>query len=185
MLNALHENRRAQLALGLLGGVVFGFLLQRGGATDYNVLVGQLLLTDFTVLKIMLSAVVTGMIGVHLLHRFGLAKPSPRPGSWGSTAIGGLIFGVGFGVLGYCPGTVAGAVGEGRLDAIVGGVPGILLGAALFAALYPKLSRGILEKGAFRSLTLPEALGARTWWVIPPLALALVGVLVWLESAGL
>jgi uncharacterized protein len=48
-------------------GIAFGFLLQKGGATKYDVIVGQLLLTDFTVLKIMLSAVLVGMIGIYAM----------------------------------------------------------------------------------------------------------------------
>ncbi len=85
--------------LGLLFGVMFGFLLQKGGATDYNVITGQLLLTDFTVMKLMLSAVIVGMIGFHLLKHFGYAKLHAAEGSIGSNVIGGLIFGVGFALL--------------------------------------------------------------------------------------
>jgi len=97
-------------------------LLQKGGVTRYDVIIGQLLLTDFTVLKVMLSAVVTGMVGVYALKGAGLANLHPKPGSLGSTAVGGLIFGLGFGILGYCPGTVVGAVAQGSLDALFGGV---------------------------------------------------------------
>ena len=62
MLKILHENTNLQLSIGLLTGILFGFLLQKGGVTKYDVIIGQLLLTDFTVVKIMLSAVVTGML---------------------------------------------------------------------------------------------------------------------------
>lgn len=62
MLKILHENTNLQLSIGLLTGILFGFLLQKGGVTRYDVIIGQLLLTDFTVVKIMLSAVVTGML---------------------------------------------------------------------------------------------------------------------------
>ncbi|NLN89419.1 MAG: YeeE/YedE family protein [candidate division WS1 bacterium] len=185
MLTKLHDNKSAQLGLGLAGGIVFGFLLQRGGATDYNVIINQLLLKDFTVMKLMLSAVITGMIGVHLLERWGLAKTSPRPGGWGSTALGGLIFGVGFATLGYCPGTAAGAVGEGRFDAIFGGVIGILIGAAVFAALYPALDKAILNKGAFRKVTLAELLRVPKWCAIVPVALLLTLLLMALEYGSL
>ncbi len=127
MLKTLHRKKGTQLGIGFAAGILFGFLLQKGGATTYEVIIGQLLLTDFTVVKIMLTAVVTGMIGVHLLRSLGLAELHPKPGSLGSTAIGGLIFGVGFGILGYCPGTMIGAVGQGSLDALFGGLPGMLL----------------------------------------------------------
>src|SRR5512139_550265 len=110
MLKALHAKQDVQLIIGLVVGVLFGFLLQKGGVTNYNVIIGQLLLTDFTVVKVMLSAVIVGMIGFHLLKHLGYVRSHAAKGSIGSNVIGGLIFGIGFALLGYCPGTVAGAV---------------------------------------------------------------------------
>ena len=185
MLTGLHSKKAAQLVLGLLAGTVFGFLLQKGGATKYDVIIGQLLFEDFTVVKIMLSAVVVGMIGVHLLRSLGLAQLHPKQGSWGSIPIGGLLFGCGFATLGYCPGTVAGAVGNGYLDALIGGVGGIVLGAWLFAVLYPRLQATILNKGDFGDVTLPQLLKVNAWFVVIPSAAALVGLLALLEWAGL
>ena len=115
---------RSQLVWGFVFGIVFGFLLQKGGVTKYDVILGQLLLEDYTVIKIMLSAVVTGMIGIHLMKSLGWVQLNPKSGSWGKNAIGGLIFGLGFALLGYCPGTIAGAIGNGYLDALVGGLAG-------------------------------------------------------------
>ena len=184
MLTNVHARKRLQLVLGLAAGIVFGFLLHKGGVTKYDVIVGQLLLEDFTVVKIMLSAVIAGMIGVHLLKSFGLAQLHPKPGSVGTTVIGGLIFGAGFGILGYCPGTVAAAVGNGYLDALAGGVPGILVGAAIFAAIYPRLEAGILSKGDFGTVTLPELFKVNPWVVVVPVAAALVLLLVVLELVG-
>ena len=104
LLAIFHKNNRAQIVLGLLFGIVFGFLLQKGGVTDYNIIEGQLLLTDFTVLKVMLSAVMVGMIGFHLLKHFGYVQSHAAEGTIGSNVIGGLIFGVGFALLGYARG---------------------------------------------------------------------------------
>ena len=174
-----------QLTVGLAIGVVFGFLLQKGGVTHYDVIIGQLLLDDFTVVKVMLSAVITGMLGIHLLRSLGLARLHPKPGSAGSSVIGGLIFGLGFGLLGYCPGTIMGAVGNGYLDALVGGVPGFVVGAWLFATVYPRLQNTILSKGDFGELTLPVLLKVNPWLVVLPAALLLTGLLVLLEQAGL
>ena len=185
MLARLHGRRSLQLVIGLLMGMAFGFLLHKGGVTHYDVIIGQLLLTDFTVVKVMLSAAVTGMLGVYILRSLGAARLHPKPGSIGTSVIGGLIFGVGFGVLGYCPGTVAGAVGRGALGALLGGVPGMLIGAGLFAALYPRLQRSVLAWGWFGTLTLPELIRVNAWLVVPPIAAALVGVLILLERAGL
>src|SRR4030065_1748906 len=183
MLKALHKKEKFQLGIGFAVGILFGFLLQKGGVTNYNVIIGQLLLTDFTVVKVMLSAMVTGMIGVHLLRSLGLAQLHPKPGSFGSSVIGGLIFGVGFGILGYCPGTLAGAVGQGFLDALLGGIIGILIGAGLFAALYPKLERIILNRGNFGEMTFPQMLKVNPWWVVLPVSVGLIAILFWIEKS--
>jgi hypothetical protein len=185
MLKTLYAHKKIQLAIGLAIGVLFGFLLQKGGVTDYDVIIGQLLLADFTVFKVMLSAVVTGTLGVHLLRSLGLVRLHPKPGSLGTSVAGGLIFGVGFAVLGYCPGTVTGAVGQGFLDALFGGIVGTLLGAGLFAAVYPKLQKPVLSKGDFGAITLPELLQVNAWAVVVPVAILLTALLLWMERAGL
>ncbi|MBN2070465.1 MAG: YeeE/YedE family protein [Candidatus Krumholzibacteriota bacterium] len=176
---------RSQLLWGLLFGMIFGFLLQKGGATKYDVIIGQLLLEDFTVIKIMLSAVATGMIGIYTMKNLGWVRLQPKPGSIGMSAIGGLIFGVGFAVLGYCPGTIAGAVGNGYLDAAAGGLTGIWLGAGIFASIYPRVKEGILKKGDFGTVTLPGLFKVNDWIVVIPMAVLLTLVMVWIESAGL
>ena len=176
---------RSSLAWGFVFGIIFGFLLQKGGVTKYDVILGQLLLEDFTVIKIMLSAVVTGMIGIHLMKSLGWIQLKPKTGSWGKNAIGGLIFGVGFAVLGYCPGTIAGAVGNGYLDALTGGLIGIIVGSGLFASLYPRLKDGILSKGDFGNLTLPRLLKVNDWIIIIPLSGLIVLLLFLIEQAGL
>ncbi len=176
---------RSSLAWGFVFGIIFGFLLQKGGVTKYDVILGQLLLEDFTVIKIMLSAVVTGMIGIHLMKSLGWIQLKPKAGSWGKNAVGGLIFGLGFAVLGYCPGTIAGAVGNGYLDALTGGLIGIIVGSGLFASLYPRLKSGILSKGDFGNLTLPRLLKVNDWVIIIPLSGLIVLVLFLIERAGL
>ena len=178
MLIPLRKAKSTQMVLGLLAGFVFGFLLQRGGATNYNVIIGQLLLKDFTVLKIMMSAVVVGMIGVFFMRDRGWVNLHPKPGSVGMTVVGGLIFGAGFALLGYCPGTAVGAVGQGQLDALFGGVPGIVLGAGLFAVIYPHVQHGILTKGHFGTISLPDVFKVNHWIVIPVLSALIVALFV-------
>ncbi|MGF1586909.1 MAG: YeeE/YedE thiosulfate transporter family protein [Bacteroidales bacterium] len=177
------EDRRP-LFFGLIFGILFGFLLHKGGATKYDVIAGQLLLTDFTVLKIMLSAVVTGMIGIYFMKSMGWIKLSLKDGSVGMNVIGALIFGVGFAVLGYCPGTIAGAIGNGYLDAIVGGLAGIILGTWIFAVMYPKLKDNILKKGYFGDITIQHLLKVNDWVVVVPAAVLIILILVWIEKAG-
>jgi uncharacterized protein len=178
------EEDRRPLFFGLGFGILFGFLLHKGGATKYDVIVGQLLLTDFTVLQIMLSAVVVGMIGIYIMKSLGWIKLSLKSGSVGKNVIGALIFGVGFAVLGYCPGTIAGAIGNGYLDAIVGGLAGILLGTWIFAVMYPKLKDGILKMGDFGDITLPRLLKVNDWVVVVPAAVLIILILVWIERTG-
>ena len=179
------KDDKRSLFFGLGFGILFGFLLHKGGVTKYDVIVGQLLLTDFTVLKIMLSAVVTGMIGIYVMKSLGWIKLSIKSGSLGQNIIGALIFGVGFAVLGYCPGTIAGAIGNGYLDAIVGGLAGILAGTWIFAVMYPKLKDGILKKGDFGDITFPHLFKVNDWVVVVPVAALIILLLVWFENAGL
>jgi len=185
MLKRVHQRKKLQLGIGFGTGILFGFLLQKGGVTNYDVILGQLLLTDFTVVKIMLSAVITGMVGVYLLRSLGLATLHPKPGSLGSTVIGGLLFGAGFGLLGYCPGTLAGAVGQGALDALLGGIIGILIGTGLFAQFFPTLEKKILNKGFWGEATWPDLLRVNPWGLILPITLGLILLLFWLETSGL
>jgi hypothetical protein len=185
MLTTLHAKKTSQLTIGFCLGILFGFLLEKGGVTRYDVILGQLLLTDFTVVKVMLTAVVVGKIGVHFLKRLGVAQLHPKPGSVGSSVVGGLIFGVGFALLGYCPGTMVGAIGQGSLDALFGGLLGMLIGAGLFAEFYPVLEKGILRRGDFGELTFPQLLKVNPWWVILPVALGIICLLYWLEMSGL
>lgn len=177
------EDKRL-LIFGLAFGILFGFLLHKGGVTKYDVIVGQLLLTDFTVLKVMLSAVVTGMIGVYMMESQGWIQLSIKSGSVGKNVIGALIFGVGFALLGYCPGTIAGAIGNGYLDAITGGLAGILLGTWIFALMYPRLKEGILKKGEFGDITLPRLLKVNNWVVVVPAVLLILLLLLWIEAIG-
>lgn len=184
LLASVHKNNRVQIALGLLFGIVFGFLLQKGGVTDYNIIEGQLLLTNFTVLKVMLSAVMVGMIGFHLLKHFGYVQSHAAEGTIGSNVIGGLIFGVGFALLGYCPGTVAGAVGTGALDALFGGMVGMLIGAGIFAEFYPSLKK-ILMKWPLPVITVPEFLKLSLWTTIVIMEVGMLALLLILEHFGL
>jgi hypothetical protein len=184
-LTRLHKNGKAQVLLGLLIGIVFGFLLQKGGVTSYEVIIGQLLLTDFTVLKVMASAVATGLVGFFVLTRLGYAKRHIRAASIGSNVIGGLIFGTGFGLLGYCPGTVAGAVGQGALDALFGGVIGLLIGAGIFSEIYPSLNKKILNYGEIKEETVHELLRLPEWLVVLAGFFLIILFLYLLESAGL
>lgn len=182
MLEKLHANKKIQSLLGLGIGFFFGFLLQKGGVCDYEVIMGQLLLKDFTVMKIILTAIVIGMLGVYAMRDAGWVTLHKKKGSLGTSVPGPLIFGVGFALLGYCPGTSIGAVGHGALDALVGGVIGIMIGAAGYAAVYPYLQKRILNIGDFGDMTIIELVRARNpWTVIVSVAVLIVVFLILLE----
>lgn len=180
----IRSNSRLQQVLGIVTGILFGFLLQKGGVTDYGVIIGQLLLTDFTVVKVMLSAVLVGMIGIYAMKAAGLVRLHCRTGSVGATVAGGLIFGAGFALLGYCPGTAAGAVGAGALDAVVG-MAGIVLGAGIFARLYPYVKGSVIDCGVFPAETIPDLVGIRPGFVVLLVAILITGLLYLLAVSGL
>lgn len=167
-----------QLLLGLVFGLVFGFLLQKGGVAKYHILVGVLLLEDFTVIKVMLSAVVVGMAGIFVLRRRGLVELHLKPTRYGANIIGGLLFGVGFGFAGYCPGTAAAAFGQGNFDAVAA-ILGLVAGSYLFAELSGWLSRTVARWGDRGEFMLPEALHVPRAVFVPVFGVALIlGLLV-------
>ena len=180
----IHQDTHVQLVLGLCVGILFGFLLEKGGVTSYDTIVGQLLLENFTVVKVILSAVIVAMVGIHVLVRFGYAELHVVPGSWGSNLVGGLIFGVGFALLGLCPGTVAGAAGTGALDALIGGILGLVAGSGLFICLYPRI-KPILCQAPFAAQTLPDLLRMNRWIVIVLVEACMIGILILLAVIGL
>ena len=165
----------ALLVQGLVFGVLFGFLLQKGGVAKYDVLVDALRLVDPTVFQVILAAVAVGLLGIQLLARTGLLEPQPKPTRYAANIVGGVIFGVGFGLSGYCPGTGAAAVGQGNLDAIFV-VFGLIVGSFAYAELKEYLS-GLEKVGDRGTLTLPAVLHARSRTVAFGLAAVLVLVL--------
>lgn len=154
-----------KLALGFLTGVIFGFLLQKGRVAKYEVIVGQFLFTDWTVVKTMGTAVVVGSVGVYALVSTDLASLHIRPLLFGGVIVGAVCFGIGMATLGYCPGTSVAGCGEGRRDAMVG-VLGMFTGASLFILFFPKLQPVINGLGDGGKVTLPELTSTSPWlWV--------------------
>ncbi|PTN34110.1 YeeE/YedE thiosulfate transporter family protein [Desulfonatronum sp. SC1] len=172
------------LIYGLITGFLFGFLLQKGRVLRYDKQLGALRLMDMTIIKFMLSSVIVGMVGVYLLQDLGVAKLSVKPLMLGPIIIGGLLFGLGWGLLGYCPGTSMGALGEGRWDALWG-ILGMIVGGGLFAEAYPWLRSTVYTWGDYGRLTLPEMLGVSHWLVIPVFIVGAVLLFRWFERKGL
>lgn len=170
----------AKLAQAVIFGLIFGFLLQKGGVAKFDILIGVLLLEKFTVVKVMLSAIIVGMIGVYALERAGALELQVKETVYGANIVGGLIFGVGFGLIAYCPGTDAAAVGQGNLDAIVG-VLGMMTGSYVFALASKFTSGTVSTWGQRGKLTLPDVFGMSRGAFIAIAAPVLVAVLVLLE----
>ena len=123
-------------------------------------LIGALLLTDFTVMKIMLTAIAVGMVGIFGMHALGLVKLHVKPTRYAANIVGGLIFGVGFGLLGYCPGTGAAALGQGNFDAIAG-ILGMIAGSHLYAEVSDRMASTVLTWGNRGGIMLPDVIGVR------------------------
>jgi len=170
--------------LGLVTGILFGFLLQKGRVLRFDKQVGAMLLKDMTIFKFMLSAILIGMIGIILLSDLEIIKLGHKPMNVGAVLIGGALFGAGWAIMGFCPGTSIGALGEGRWHAVFA-VIGMIVGAALYAELYPFFKSTILAWKDFGKIGLPETLG-RSWGGRMPIFWAgTVALFFWFEKKGL
>jgi hypothetical protein len=170
-----------KLMAGAIFGLAFGFLLQKGGVGKFNVLIGQLLLQDFTVAKVMLTAIVVGMVGIFALHHFAKVNLHIKPTRVGANIIGGLLFGAGFALMGYCPGTAAAALGQGNWDALFG-MAGLLVGSWIFAELSGWTKRTIEKWGDHGKVLLPDLLHLPRGVVVVGFAVTLTAIIVLLEG---
>jgi len=170
-----------ELAIAFALGLGFGFCLERAGFGSARKLTAVFYLYDMSVVKVMFTAIVTAMTGLWILSAAGvLSLPELylEPTYLAAQAIGGLIFGAGFMIGGYCPGTSIAAIATGSRDAILYAL-GMLLGVAAYAELTPGLDAWY-KAGAQADVTLPSltgtGMGAWTAAFIAFLALAAWGM---------
>lgn len=166
----------AKLLGAIVFGLAFGFLLQKGGVGKYNVLLGQLLLQDFTVAKIMMTAILVGTVGVFTLHHFAKANLHLQPTKIGAQTIGGLLFGAGFALIAYCPGTGAVALGQGSWDVLFG-IAGLIAGSYVYAQLSGWLEQTVEKWGDKGKVLLPDLLHIPRAAFVPGFALLLLAAL--------
>lgn len=158
----------ASLFIALLLGAGFGFCLERAGFGSARKLTAVFYLYDMAVVKVMFTAIVTAMVGLFVLSAMGwmdLSELYIEPTNLAAQALGGLVFGAGFIVGGYCPGTSIAALATGRKDAMAFAL-GMLVGVTAFAEFTPGIEDWI-KQGSLGEMTLPGLTGiGMGWWVL-------------------
>ncbi|MCX7822749.1 MAG: YeeE/YedE family protein [Syntrophobacterales bacterium] len=170
--------------LGFVTGILFGFFLQKGRVLRFDKQIGAMLFKDMTILKFMLSAILVGSVGITLLAQQGIITPNHKSMNLGAVLLGGALFGTGWGIMGFCPGTSVGAVGEGRWHAIFA-ILGMMAGAALYAELYPFFKTTVLAWKDLGKIGLPQLIGVSPWIVVGLLWIVSLGLFAWFEKKGI
>ena len=170
--------------LGLITGIGFGFLLQKGRVLRFEKQIGALLFRDMTIVKFMFSSILVGMIGILMMSDAGIIKLSHKPMNLGAVLLGGALFGAGWAIVGFCPGTSVGALGEGRWHAIFA-IAGMLVGAALYAALYPAMKATVLAWADYGKIGLNDVLGVSQWMIAGVFWAVGLLLFAWFEKKGL
>ena len=161
----------------ILVGILFGAILERSGFISTKKLTGTFLFDDFAVLKVMFSAIIVTMIGLYFLADINvieIAKVYFGKTYWISQLVGGILFGIGFMLSGYCPGTSVVSVATGSIDALVV-VLGAIAGMWVFGFGF-KIWEGLYKAGNIGKATLPKAFGVNHWVVIIIITIAGLGM---------
>jgi uncharacterized membrane protein YedE/YeeE len=163
-----------KLLLGLAIGMAIGAVMQMGGASSYRKILGALLLKDMTIIKLILMTIAVTTVGIYALDLGNLAHMDIKPTYVVGIVIAGLIFGVGFAISGYCPGTCVLASAEGKTDAMFT-VLGGLAGAAIYAVVYP-LMAPLISMTNYGEITLASVFNVSNgiWIAVPFSAILLL-----------
>ena len=171
---------------GLILGAGFGWVLERAGFGSPCKLTAQFRLTDWSVFKVMFTAIVFAAVGLMLLEGVGIVQGDELfipPAFLGAAALGGALVGAGFAIGGYCPGTSLVGFVSGRLDAALFLI-GLILGTWGFAWAFPQVEF-LTSLGELNSVnTLPELIHVSPLYVNAALILMAIGVFLmgsWME----
>jgi uncharacterized protein len=157
----------ASLVVAVVIGFFFGLFLERGGLGNPHKLTGVFYLKDFAVPKAMFTAMLVASSGLYLLGDLKLLDMTKLwivPTFVWPQMVGGALFGLGYLVAGYCPGTAVAGLASGRLDALVTMV-GMIAGSLLFAVVFPPIEH-FYTSSKLGTVTLPNVLGVNHWAVI-------------------
>ena len=169
----------------LVLGLLFGWSLHKAGLTHYARIVNVYRFRDMTVMRFMLTALVVGAFGIQAGIDLGFAAAAPiPPTSMLANVVGGVVFGVGMATAGYCPGTIVAEAGEGRLDAWVAGLSGLIVGAIVFGLLQPVIMPTLARVGALGRVTFASLAGASSWLVLLVFGQVVVLVLMLIARVG-
>ena len=168
------------IIVGIAMGIVFGFALEKSRVFEPGIIVGQMQLSNFIMLKVFLTAVATGAVVLALLNGFGTVKLQPKAALYAADIVGGLILGAGITLAGACPGTTLAQVGAGYRDALFTLIGG-LCGAVAFSYAQPALSKTFLGATGPK-LIFTDLIGVPYWIGALVLAAVIVVILVALEA---
>ena len=149
------------ILVGLLMGVVFGFALEKSRVFEPGMIVGQMQLRNFIMLKIFLTAVATGAVVLAVLNGFGIVKLQPKAALYVADIVGGAVLGVGIALAGACPGTTLAQIGAGYRDALFT-LAGGLVGAVTFTYVQPAFDKSLLAAGGGK-ITFADVIGIPYW----------------------
>ncbi len=163
---------------GFIIGLVWGIVLQKGRMCKYDVVSGLFRLQDFTVFRLGTSLFIAATVFIYLFKDLGVVELHVPATKILPQILGGLLFGAAIAILGYCPGTAAGALGEGTLDAIPG-IVGMITGAVIYAEFFnDKWNDTLMQVGNLGRITIPDILGVNHWYIIVPFVIMLTMFLV-------
>jgi uncharacterized protein len=168
------------ILVGVAMGIVFGVALEKSRVFEPGIIVGQMQLRNFIMLKIFLTAVATGAVVLAVLNGFGFVKLQPKAALYAADIVGGLILGTGIALAGACPGTTLAQIGAGYRDALFTLLGG-LFGAVVYSYAQPTLTKSFLG-GAAPKLTFADLFGISYWLGALLLAIVIVIVLFALEA---